>query len=190
MFETGTYKIATAPATEPLTASEVKNYLKVDSSDDDALIALLITSARMEAEKYLQMALLPQTIEEYFDNFYHYGLRLSISPLISVTNVKYTPTGGTEQTLSTDLYETHPTAQPPLIIRKENVTFPEVSLQGAKVKVTYQAGFANAASVPAPIKIGMLKTIAAAYQDRQDAIMTLPTAAMHLYNAYRVSFFR
>jgi len=190
MYESGTYKVITGPASEPLTLSDVKAWLKVDDSTDDTLITLLISAARESAEKYLQMALLPQTIEEYFDNFYHYGLRLTISPLISVTHVKYTPTGGTEQTLNTDLYETHPTAQPPLIIRKENITFPEVSLQGAKVKVTYQAGFANAANVPAPIKIGMLKTIAAAYQDRQDAIMTLPTAAMHLYNAYRVSFFR
>jgi hypothetical protein len=65
-----------------------------------------------------------------------------------------------------------------------------VTIQGAGVKVTYQAGFANAAAVPAAIKLGMLKTIAESYANRQDSVFVLPTAAMHLFDKYRINYFR
>jgi uncharacterized phiE125 gp8 family phage protein len=183
MYESGTYKVITGPASEPLTLSDVKAWLKVDDSADDTLITLLISAARESAEKYLQMALLPQTIEEYYDGFYPYGLRLSISPIISLTHIYYTPPGGTSTPLDTSFYTLHPSEKPPLVLRIENMTFPEVTIQGAGVKVTYQA-------VPAAIKLGMLKTIAESYANRQDSVFVLPTAAMHLFDKYRINYFR
>jgi uncharacterized phiE125 gp8 family phage protein len=190
MYESGTYKVITGPTSEPLTLSDVKAWLKVDDSADDTLITLLISAARESAEKYLQMALLPQTIEEYYDGFYPYGLRLSITPIISLTHIYYTPPGGTSTLLDTSFYTLHPSEKPPLVLRIENMTFPEVTIQGAGVKVTYQAGFANAAAVPAAIKLGMLKTIAESYANRQDSVFVLPTAAMHLFDKYRINYFR
>ena len=46
-----TVKIAEAPASEPLLLEEIKVFLKVDTTADDALITSLISSARVYAEK-------------------------------------------------------------------------------------------------------------------------------------------
>jgi uncharacterized phiE125 gp8 family phage protein len=189
MFNTGTYKVTTGPSSEPLTLSEVKAFLKVDGSDEDGLITLLIQAARESVEKYCTLALLPQTITEYFGKFEQYGLRLSISPLISVTSVTYTAVGSTTQTLSTDIYGTDTAWTPPLIYRKYNQDFPTIEPGPKSITVTYQAGYANAASVPATLKQAMLLMIADWYDNRQDGVKTMPTASQILLDRFRVWYY-
>src|ERR1041385_152928 len=53
--------IVAPPTVEPITLDEVKNWLKQDGGDDDALITDLISAAREHAEKYLRRALITQT---------------------------------------------------------------------------------------------------------------------------------
>lgn len=191
MYQSGTYRVTVEPASEPLSLSEVKAWLKVDSSTDDDLIDILIASARQEVERYCQLALLPQTIVETFDHFYSYGLRLSVSPLISVSGITYLPPGeNSAATLSTDLYGVHPSERPPLVYRKAYATFPTVESQMAVINVTYQAGYADADAVPAGIKRAMLMLIADSYQNRQDHIKQLPTAVEYRLAPYRVNYFR
>ena len=48
---------------EPITLSEAKNYLRVDYSEDDALITALITSARVRLEQYAGVAMTERTLQ-------------------------------------------------------------------------------------------------------------------------------
>lgn len=189
MFETGTYRTTTAPATEPLSVSDVKNYLKVDFSTDDTLIALLIAAAREAVEKYCQIALIEQTITEKFPKFQGYGLRLSVAPLLAVTGITYRDSNGTTQTLSTDLYGTFPELRPPMVYRKFGKTLPTVQPGFDSVTAVYTAGYANAAAVPAPIRQAILLMIADWYDNRADGVRNMPTASQALLNAYRVNVF-
>jgi hypothetical protein len=54
------------------------------------------------------------------------------------------------------------------------------------VFVRYVAGFADAASVPAPLKHGMMLVIGDMYENRTDSVKRLPTASEYLWNPYRV----
>jgi len=59
--------IVTVPvATEPIALTDVKNYLRIDFSDDDTLIGYLITRVRGIAERVTGRALATQTITETF----------------------------------------------------------------------------------------------------------------------------
>ena len=58
--------VLTPPAIEPVTLSEVKAYLRVDFSDDDELIANLITRARSLCETITAKAWAYQQIQEVF----------------------------------------------------------------------------------------------------------------------------
>ena len=62
------WRVTTQPSLEVWTLSEVKNYLKVDTSADDTLITTLLQSAREVAERYLNQALITQTITEKLDS--------------------------------------------------------------------------------------------------------------------------
>jgi len=190
MFETGSYKVTAGPASEPLTASDVKAWLKVSGNDEDAIITLLISAARESAEKYLRMALISQTITEKFSRFSDYGLRLSISPLISVTSVQYVQPGGSTVTLSNNIYDVLDETKPPLIYRKYGQSFPTVEPTPEAISVTYSAGFgATGASTPTPIKLAMLLMIADWFDNRTDTVRTMPTASRILLDQFRVNYF-
>ena len=83
------WKVTTAPAKEVWTLDEVKNYLKVDTSADDTLITTLLQSAREVAERYLNQALITQTITEKLDRLNNPTIYLSVSPVIAVSLFQY-----------------------------------------------------------------------------------------------------
>ena len=57
------------PAVEPITLTEAKNHLRVSEPDDDALIAGLISAARMAAENICRRAFVTQQWELVIDSF-------------------------------------------------------------------------------------------------------------------------
>jgi uncharacterized phiE125 gp8 family phage protein len=185
-----TIQIVTPPASEPLTLAEVKEFLRVDHSDDDATLAIFITAARQLCESYTRMALLPTTFEEYFDDFPQYTgtfkdeIRLSRSPVSAVTYVKYID--GNETTITADAAEYKiDTISRLARISPDNGWFGTYETINA-VFVRYVAGFADAASVPAPLKHGMMLVIGDMYENRTDSVKRLPTASEYLWNPYRV----
>lgn len=164
----------TAPASEPITSAEVKSHCRIETDADDTIISLLITAARNHAEICTHRALMPQTLEAQFEEWPDDGeaLWLPSPPLRSVTSVKYYDTDGTEQTLSTSVYEVNTATEPGRVALKPNQTWP--SLQGGKqtpITIRYVAGYADAASVPAEIKIGMHMLIAWWYKNRETAVI-------------------
>jgi hypothetical protein len=54
--------------TEPVTLAEAKNYCRVSTSADDALILDLITQAREAVEKATGLCIIPRTVTAWFNN--------------------------------------------------------------------------------------------------------------------------
>jgi len=189
-------KVTSGPATEPLTATEVKLHLKVDYTTDDDLITDLIQAAREVAEDYLNRKLITQTVQETFDCFPmeaqqapYAALRLTWAPLISVSAVEYQATAGTYTTLSSSSYTVADYQVPAVIMPAYNVTWPTTIEYPDAVRVTYTAGYADADSVPSAIKSAMLLMIGHWYENRQDSIRRMPTQAEWLLHRYRVKVF-
>src|SRR5262245_55104347 len=74
-----------APVSEPLSLTEAKNYLRVEHSADDALIASLIAAARTQVEARTRRALITQTWRIVLDRWPVSGAIASpVSPLREV----------------------------------------------------------------------------------------------------------
>lgn len=63
---TSAYKVLVAPTTEPVTVADLRAYARIDFSDDDPLIAQLISRARAHAEQVTHRALASQQIRQMF----------------------------------------------------------------------------------------------------------------------------
>ena len=92
------FAVQTFTGPEPITVSDLKPYLRVDFSDDDVLLAGLITQCRLYAEGICNLSFAPQTIQAiwtmpqinagsltgpkllYEQDFYQYNESLGANP--------------------------------------------------------------------------------------------------------------
>jgi uncharacterized phiE125 gp8 family phage protein len=186
-------KVISAPAEEPLTLAEAKTHLKVDYTADDTYITTLIVAARKQVEEYTNLSLIDTTYEQAFDGFPksdrlnpHQSLVLWRSPLISVTSVVYTAEDGTSTTESSSNYAVDTYRKPPSVSPVYGYSWQSAQDIPASVVVTFRAGYADADSVPEPIKQAMLLMIGAWYDNREDSVYNLPTHSRVILDHYRI----
>jgi uncharacterized phiE125 gp8 family phage protein len=190
------YKLKTAPSVEPISSTEAKLHLKIDSdTTDDTLIAALITAARESCENYCGRAFINQTWEATFDAFPDdgdYSLPLLPSPLSSITSITYKDTAGVTQTVSSSVYEADTYAVPGKACLKYSQSWPSAMEIQNSVLVTYVCGYGSAASsVPAPIKAAILMLVGHLYEHRESvavgvSVVEMPQGVSYLLDPYRV----
>lgn len=161
------------PAVElPVTLTEAKEHLRVDSSDEDDLITSLIYAATdfvSGRNGYTGRALLPQTWNAYFAKFS--DIELPLPPCISVASVTYKDTDSASQTLATSVYTVNTARHPALINLKPNQTWPETDESWDAVRVQFSCGYANGSpareAIPYSIKAAIKLVIGDLYQNRE-----------------------
>ena len=159
------YKIATEPASEPMTTATIKTYLKVDHSNDDTLIGNLAKAVRKNLEDELRKVFITQTWDLYLDKFEDLIL-LEKSPVTSVTHVKYYDSDNSLQTLADTVYDTDIISEPARITLGYSQTWPTIYNRTNAVVIRFVAGYTDAASVPDDIKQIMLLLISYYYDNR------------------------
>jgi uncharacterized phiE125 gp8 family phage protein len=127
----------------------------------DNELDVLIASARLKLEEDTGLAVISQTYTQVFPVFAD-GLRLARKPISSVSSISYYDGGNNSQTLSTDVYAFDASTQQ--IRLKADQSWPDVYSRWDAITVTFVAGYANAAAVPANIKHALL-TLCAFYFD-------------------------
>jgi hypothetical protein len=181
--------VTVPPATEPISVQDAKNFLKVDTSDDDALIATFITAARMRVESAAYHKLITQTLQLTLDWFpwgpafgYYggYGMRSARDPYPvieleppaqSITSVTYLDPSGAVQTLSPSLYRLDANSRPSRLTPALNQIWPATAQEMAAVTVTYVCGFGTAAQVPSNLIQAMRVLIDSYYENRAQVMV-------------------
>lgn len=161
-------KLITPASALAVSLVEAKAHLRVDASDEDALITALITAATEMAEQATGRAIMPQTWELTLDAFPD-AFELTRIPVASVTSLKYWDTDGVQQTLDEGQYalnnaDDFATAT---VAPVYGATWPASREQINAVAVRYVAGWANAAAVPDSIKSWIKLQVGAMFENRQ-----------------------
>jgi|ERR1017187_4216174 hypothetical protein len=195
---------------EPLTLTEVKNFLKVDVTDttDDALISGLITAARQRAETITGRSLITSQWTYYLNSFpYNWQLntgparntlnrfvnwwdenqaiRIPKAPLQEIVSVQYLPstTSIGYVTLDPSQYLVDTASNPGTLYPVANYYWPfSWSIRNA-VKIVFIAGYTE---VPEVIRTAMRLLICDWYEQRADSSVT-NTAASILLRGYKSS---
>jgi len=173
----GRLALVTPPSIEPVTLAEAKLFLKGDSDTaDDALVTDLVAAARRTVEEKLDRALITQTWDYYLDRFPDASCPICLErpPLLAVTTVKYTPNGGSIQTMTAGDYyvdnalDTRGRPRRGEVWLNVGKAWPGDVLRIRNgVEVRYTAGFgAAAANVPEQIRSGIKQLVAYWYYNR------------------------
>jgi len=136
--------------TEPITLAEAKTWLKVDYSDEDAMITKLITSVRHQAELFTGLSLVARTIE-YFNEEIADEIVLPYPDHASITEVKI------NDVVSTSYKKTGLTQ---FIIYPESTYLSGENQQGIYIK------YVTSGTIPEGIDTELLKIIDEKYRNR------------------------
>lgn len=190
--------VITPPAAEPVTVSEAKSHLRVDSTDDDTLIGVLITTAREWLESASGRCLITRTLEMTLDEWPAGDMiELIGAPAASVTSLTWTDRSGTVTTLSSSTdYLTAVTRAPGRVILRFGTCWPGTGQlkELEAIRLRYTAGYGAAGSaVPASLRQAILLLVGHWYANREATVITpgaggmdIPLGVSALIAPYRV----
>ena len=185
--------IDTEPTSEPIANSVMKNFLKVSNSSDDDLIASIITTARQIVEIESRRIFLQTTFTLNLDRFptNTNWIILPVSPLSSVTHIKYYNEDNSLTTWDSSNYIVDDKSMPPRIRLSEGGSFPSTYTRPNAVEVKYVAGYASSSSAGYPTGLVAAIYLVAGhlYQNRQSVVdkmhYNLPQGVKSIINNYK-----
>lgn len=152
------WAISSAPAVEPVTTAEAQNSLRSPVGYNDDEFNMMISSARQQAEKDLDRALITQEVTMTLDYFpAKETIHLIKAPVQSITSFSYIDTSGSSQALvaGTDYRFTN-TGDKARIIPISGWPSVSTDRKGA-ITIVYDAGYGDAATdVPSDIRMAVL----------------------------------
>lgn len=206
--------LVTAPASEPVTASELRSHLRADATElPDADANALIAEARQMIEDLTGVAFISQSwrlsldrwpggaeawwdgvrqmaISELYAPNYMTSVMLPRWPLASITSVTVFDEDSNSQavtvanTFDVDTYQV-----PGRLTLKRGSTWPIALRANDAIQIIYVSGYANAAAVPAPMKRALKQLAAFLYTNRGDtcepADAMQKSGAAGLFDTYR-----
>jgi hypothetical protein len=199
--------VVSVSSTEPVTTQEVGDWLRVDSDQEDDTLSLLITTARQSLELWTRRAIVPTTFRLGLDRFpwgrasarcesdwmvgdgrgsdysdrtllHRREIRLPRPPLVAVSSITYVDTAGATQTLDASAYQVDAADEPARIVPAYATFWPTARHQPNAVQVTYTAGYATPAAVPATIRTAMRLLIGGWYENRESVGVKLEEQPM------------
>ena len=165
-------KVIVQPLAEPVTVAEAKQHLRVDGTDEDTYIEMLIKVARQMCEVYSGLSFLTQQREIKLDRFPCGNISLPYGPVQSIDDFVYFDGDDSSQTMTEGDDYTKDFNYQPARIQKVN-SWPTVYNKMSSVIISYTAGYANDDHDPLPdvIKSAILLQVGTLYENRQNDIV-------------------
>ncbi|HWV83774.1 MAG TPA: head-tail connector protein [Hyphomicrobiaceae bacterium] len=180
------------PTVEPVTLSEAKAHLRVDSSAEDTLIQSLIMASRLHIEAALDLALITQTWRVQFDRWPRSrSLNLPLRPVQSLTAVRVFDDADDDEALDTSTFILDGTAHPARLILSGRASLLQPTRAANGIEIDFVAGYGDApADVPQPIRQALLLLTAHWYENREPveigaSATIIPATVSELLSPYR-----
>jgi len=164
------------PAIEPVTLSEAKAHLKVESSVDDTSVTRLIITARQYVEKQIDRVLIDQTWLVYSNSWPRDGEQsLIVSPVSSVVNLRTFSVDDIASVIDPSHYYFDQASDPQKLVLRTSRSWamPGRKVNGIEIEVIAGYG-AGGDAVPGPLRQAILMLVAHWYENRQPSCSGMP----------------
>lgn len=200
--------VLTPPTAEPVELDTAKAFCRVDNDYDDTLLTLFITSARQEAEAYLNRALfqqqfqfnvtwappptatplVPQSLITFPLNWpplVKQPVYLPRAPCISVDQIMWGPISDMQLADPTD-YDVNLLVQPAYVAVHPQL-LPKIPQQSMSINFTCGWSTDNdPTDLPATVLVAIMIGVAHLYENRGDVSAEMPPAFYRLLDPYRL----
>jgi len=192
------YSLVTAPSIEPITLTEAKAHLRVETTADDTLITSLILQARQMAETYTGITFIDTTWNVFIDDWpviyneaWWTGIRelpidydnknsfieIPLSPLRSVTHIKTYDNADASTTIASTEYQVSSyagvTPKKGRITLRDGATWPTFERNADGIEIQFVSGYGTATTdIPETIRQALLIDIAFRYENRGDGLLS------------------
>lgn len=161
-------KLITAAATTPVSVAEVKAHLRIDTSDEDTYLAVLIAAVTDFYEKYTKRDFITKTYRMWSHELRD-GIEIRKSPNVVISSVTYYDADNVSQTLSSSIYTLTNANDFPVFGLAVNQSFPAVYQRPQAVTFNFTCGYGAASTdVPAAVRQAILIGVGALYVSRGD----------------------
>lgn len=196
------YILVTDSASEPLTLTEVKNFLRIDGTDYDNILTPLIKTVRQIAEKTTGRDMINKTWKTYLDYFAFgaYGsnylncfpfflggnaIELLKSKLQSITSIKYLVDNVLTVYDSSNYYITNDSDYASIYLTSTATAPSSVDVRKQAVEIIFVSGYgASSSDVPQALRQAMLTHIAFLFENAGDCGDEAKNLATRLYSPY------
>jgi uncharacterized phiE125 gp8 family phage protein len=171
------YALKTAQTTWVLYPSasltEIKLHLRVDHTDDDALITLLLKAAEERLKEELDLYVSAATYIMYMDGFPtdtdNKQIEIWAYPVSAISSVKYIDENGAEQTVSSTNYKKDLVGKPARVVPYDSFAWPATKTNYPNsVYVEFVTGWTSPATCPEDIRWALKLIVADGYENRED----------------------
>lgn len=184
--------LLSGPAVEPVTLDDAKAFLKVETADDDDVIAALIAGARVHVEAQTRRALITQSWRLIRDAWPADG-RVPVlpAPLRQLSAARAYRLDGTTQAIDPAGFIIEVGAAP-AVLTFANGALPAPGRVAAGIELDIVAGYGDAATdVPADLRQAIRLLVAHWYENRGliaagQQVGLMPASAAALVAPYRV----
>jgi uncharacterized phiE125 gp8 family phage protein len=159
--------LKTAPASEPITLGEAKDYLKIDIDNEDFYILSLIIAARKFCENYQNRAYITQVWEMSLDYWDNNIIEIPKGNLQTVDSIVYKDSDGVSTTLANTEYVYSIRGILGRLTPAYGKIFPTFTPYPLDaIVITFTCGYGASTAVPETIKQAMYLLISHWYENR------------------------
>ena len=189
-------ELVDAPLVTPISLSEVKEQLRVEHDDDDAMLTRLIdvAIAYTDVRGALGQAMITQKWGQWIKPNPPQNVYLTLGPVQSVTAVKYYDEAGVLQDDVVDNYQVFGTEFETTLSPKAGFSWPTAQQRADAIKIEYEIGYGDAASdVPQTVRHALMLLIGHWYDNREqtgvDELSDIPFGYDEILNIHRTSWY-
>lgn len=180
-----------APAASAINLADLKDHLRLTSSDEDGLLAFYADAASRLFEIKTRRVLIQRTFRLEQPDFPgildERGIELPFAPVSAVSSVQYYETDGTLTTWGSSNYYLDTVRLLPRVVLAPDKTYPTVDDDRPNgVQVNFTAGYgATYAAVPEPMRWAVMLIAAHMFTNRTTG-EELPKALKYVVDAYKI----
>lgn len=208
-------QLVTAPAENAVALADLKTFLRIEGTADDAMLTTFLIGAQKLLEKWTSRRFVTQTWAFFLDGFpgeYNFDalqegttqgklseylhtkafIEIPLMPLQAVDHLKTYDDSNVAYTMSSSDYFVDTSSEPGRLALTNNATWPATYLRPVKgIEIQFDVGYGAAADVPSDIKQAIMQVAAGFYENRmcsevESAIPGSVRAILQSYRVYRI----